>query len=340
MLLIKPSSLGDVVSALPLLCALRAAYPNAVLDWLVAPAFAAVVTGHDAVNDVIIFDRKGLKNWWRSPRVFRQLQALRRRLRDAKYDIVLDAQGLLRSGYFAWITRAPVRIGFADAREGAALAYTKRVPIRRHEALSVTRMLALLDPLHLPIPKAPQFRLPLQPDATAWAERNISAGGIIVVPGCRGAGKRWSTAGFSGVLAALYEHPAVIVGTPDERQIGDVVATGAKRAVLNLAGQTTLPQMIAALARASLVVSNDTGPLHVAAALGVPVIGLYGRTDPAAYGPFGQLDHTIRFAADQLPDQPADPHVVNAVIALARQLLESHQTISTAPSVAHQAVSS
>jgi lipopolysaccharide heptosyltransferase I len=298
-LIIKPSSLGDVATALPLLCDLRRAYPHATIDWLVAPPFAPLVQNHDALNNVILFDRKQLAPWWRSPAAFKKFRALNRRLKSARYDCVIDAQGLLRSGYFSRITSAKIRIGFADAREGGSLFYTHKVPIRRREAMAVVRMRALLDPLGIPHDHPPDYRVPLNPLAQEKAAALIPENAIGFIPGSRGAGKRWPAEGFAALIAQLAEsHPIVLFGSPDEKSLCDQIlaqsgATGHAR--INLAGKTSIAEMTACLARCQLIIGNDTGPLHVAVALGKTVIGLYGKTNPQSVGPYGQLDNVVRF---------------------------------------------
>lgn len=311
-LIIKPSSLGDVATALPMLCDLRRALPDAVIDWLVAPSFAALVEGHDAVNEVIVFNRKELASWWRSPGAFRKFRDLNRRLRSGHYDCVIDAQGLLRSGFFSFVSGAAIRIGFADAREGGRFFYTHKVPVRRREAMAVVRMRALLDPLNIGHDRPPEYRVPIHPRAAAKAAAVIPDHAIGFIPGSRGEGKRWPAEGFATVIATLVKtRPVVLFGSPDERplceeikfhvarlksEISDSVAeTGP---VINLAGQTNVAEMTAGLARCRLVIGNDTGPLHVAVALGKTILGLYGKTDPASVGPYGQLENVIRFTPE------------------------------------------
>lgn len=296
-LIIKPSSLGDVATALPMLCDLRRAYPSAQIDWLVAPAFAALVHGHDALTNILLFDRKNLAAWWRSPAAFSRLRDLRRRLKSPRYDLVIDAQGLFRSGYFSKITGAPTRIGFADAREGGSLFYTHKIPIRRREALAVDRMRALLDPLNIPHDSTPQYRIPLQPAALEKMAALLPEGTIGFIPGSRGEGKRWPADAFAATIARL-PHPVALFGSPDEAPLCNQItaqAGSSSHPRLNLAGKTSIAEMTAALARCRLIVSNDTGPLHVAVALGKPILGLYGKTDPASVGPHGQLHNVLRF---------------------------------------------
>jgi len=133
-LIIKPSALGDVATTLPLLCDLRAALPEATIDWLIHPAYLPVIAGHDALHAAIVFDRKQLGAWWYQPTSTRRLTGLLKTLRDNRYDAVIDAQGLFRSGFLARMTGAKMRVGFAHARtSGAATCasanFSPRTPI-------------------------------------------------------------------------------------------------------------------------------------------------------------------------------------------------------------------
>lgn len=298
-LIIKPSSLGDVATTLPVLCDLRRALPQAQIDWLVHPAFAALLEGHDALHDIIPFDRQRLAAWWYKPAALSAFRALLRRLRQGRYDCVIDAQGLLRSGFFTWETGAARRIGFAHAREGAALFYTDKValPARGAKMVAVDRMRALLTPLQIDITAPAEFRLPIQPAAAQRAATLLPAGGryAAVIPGARWATKRWALAGFTEIarrLATLQLRP-VLLGAPDEQPLCAQLAYQVPT-VLNLAGETSMAEMIAVLARMELVIANDSGPLHVAVALGRRCVAIYGPTDPAFVGPYGQLAHVVR----------------------------------------------
>src|SRR5687768_4987338 len=129
-LIIKPSAIGDVVHGLPVLNLLRRRWPEAKVSWLVTPACAGILDGHPMLHEVIHFDRKAYAKVWRSWRTFKALRAFACGLRDRHFDLAIDLQGLLRSGWLAGKTRAPVRIGLSDAREGAGLFYTHRVDTR------------------------------------------------------------------------------------------------------------------------------------------------------------------------------------------------------------------
>ncbi len=297
-LIVKPSSLGDIATTLPLLCDLRALYPQAQIDWLIAPAFADLVRGHDALHELLFFDRGAAGPWWSLSGLGR-LWRLQHLLRRNRYDLVLDAQGLLRSGLMARWTGASVRIGFSWAREGAVHFYTHWAHLPPPPQLAVVRMRSLMGPLggsSRPV----EFRVPISPLALETVRGLLPAeGGRIaaVIPGARWNSKRWSEDGFGDIARRLADvgFGILLIGSKSEQNLCETIARSLGPAAVNLAGRTTLAQMIAALSLCDIVIGNDSGPLHVAVALGRPLVGLYGPTDPLDVGPWGQLDHVLLF---------------------------------------------
>ncbi|MGC8539438.1 MAG: lipopolysaccharide heptosyltransferase I [Phycisphaerae bacterium] len=297
-LIIKPSALGDVATTLPLLCDLKEMFPKSRIDWLIDPALADLVRGHDAVNELIYFDRRKIAGWFTHGTARSNLRALMRTLNDNRYDMVLDAQGLLRSAFLARASRAPVRIGFADAREGARFLYTHHSRVSRPSALAVVRMRSLATVIGSPNDRA-EFRMPIQPAALEKVAGLLpgSQSAAAVIPGARWDAKRWSEHGYSQIVRHLADFgmKVVVLGAPGEQALCQQVVDQAGVAAVNLAGRTTLAELIAAISLCRIVIGNDSGPLHVAAALGRPLVGLYGPTNPESVGPYGQMDHVLRF---------------------------------------------
>ncbi len=304
-LIIKPSSLGDVAATLPLLCDLRRLYPHSKIDWLIRPAFADLINGHDALNELILFHQGDLARWW-SGRGVGAAASLRHKLRAKKYDMVFDAQGLLRSALIARLTGAPVRIGFTSAREGATLFYTHGVDMRRQDEVAVVRMRSLLTPIQKPDEHI-EFRVPTAPAAIEAVRQmfNTNRPAVAIIPGARWDAKRWSHDGFVDIGRRLLAAGVVpvVLGSPQERSLCQYVADGIGPAAVNLGGKTSLDQMIAALALCRIAIGNDSGPLHVAVALGKPVVALYGPTNEKSVGPWNQPHHVLRF--DDLGDYRA-----------------------------------
>jgi heptosyltransferase I len=298
LLIIKPSSLGDVATALPLLCDLKKCFPKAQIDWMIDPALTDLIKGHDAIGEVIPFDRRQIAGWWINPRAMQALCQLIGMLRRNRYDAVIDAQGLLRSALLAWLSSAPMRIGVADAREGAPFFYTHRVNISREKESAVLRMRSLQTPIGS-IEGPAEFRMPVNTKALAAVKQMIATEKSLaaIIPGSRWPAKCWSENGFIQIgRNLLMENMGVmILGSAQERELCEQVRSQIGAEAINLAGQTSLSEMIAAISLAKIVIGNDSGPLHVAAALGRPLVGLYGPTDPASVGPYGQMDHVLHF---------------------------------------------
>src|SRR6266852_2681937 len=273
--LIKLSSLGDVVHALPVAATLRARVPDAHLTWIVERREADVLRDHPALDALVAVDTRR----WRRARGLRDLAdvvgAVRqtsRRLRASAFDVALDLQGLLKSGVLAAATRAPLRIGFAARRCREplnALFTNRRVEPPANARHVVDQHLALLGPLSVTEPVR-EFRLPSDPDAEARADAFLAAYGFT--PGER-------LGEDTGALVL------VVWGPGEEAAARHVAPGGGNRALC--APPTNLYELVAFLRRASVLVAADTGPLHLAAALGTPCVGLYGPTSAVRNGPYG-----------------------------------------------------
>lgn len=305
--LVKLSSLGDVVHALPVAATLRARLPGAHLAWIVERREAAVLAGHPALDEIIAVDTRQ----WRRARApgeiaaaVRAVRALAGRLRAAAFDVAVDLQGLLKSGVLAALTRAPLRVGFAAGRcrERASACFTNRRVTPPPEARHVVdQYLALLAPLGVAEPVR-EFRLPADPETEAAIGDFFAAAGlkprdgvVALNPGAGRADKRWPVPRFAelaGQLAAAGRQVVVVWG-PGEEGAARAIVAGARSPRVVLAPPTDLRALIAALRRASVLVAADTGPLHIAAALGTPCVGLYGPTSAERNGPYGEGHRTL-----------------------------------------------
>jgi lipopolysaccharide heptosyltransferase I len=322
-LLIKLSAMGDVVQTLPVLNKLRRRYPKAQIDWLVTPANAELLQHNPAVTGVVEFVRDEWSTPWKlTPFVSAaRLVAL---LRAAQYDLVLDLQGQLRSAIFAFASGAPVRIGFdkprADiwkasprkitdearkhawqgAREGSWLAYTHYIPLATLDVNPVDRYLGVGPMLGLDT-DAPDFSFPIPPEATTRIDALLDYYGlgqtrlVAMAPGTNWETKQWRSEAFAEVARHLIQKGCAVtlIGSDRERAICDEVARLAPGAV-NLAGETTLSELAALIRRASVCVTNDSGPMHLAVALGRPVVSIFGPTDPVWAGPYRQNGAVLR----------------------------------------------
>ena len=309
-LLIRPSALGDVARSVPVLVSLRSAYPEAKISWLLQDGFEDVVRTHPALSAIVPFPRKQLARWW-TPRGLRDSFAFLNSLRG-KFDLVVDAQGLFRSGLFAWSTRAPRRIGFRDAKECAAIFYNERI---RNEATesnrhAVQRMLSLLEGASIPTVR--DSRLYTPPDAQErWSDfarrEGISGRTALLATTSRWASKDWPRSHWRSLAEALlargYER-ILFTGTASERaQVAAAMPEGrARLSSIDLAGRTDLGMTMAAIQSSALVISNDSAALHIAAGLQRPLLSLFGPTDPRESAPFQRQASVVqsRLAAEFL----------------------------------------
>ncbi len=288
-LIIKPSALGDIVLALPALHALRAHFGQAHIAWLVRPEFASLLQGHPELDEVILFDRKNLH----TPK---QILALVRTLRAHRFDLIFDFQGLFRSAFFASVSGSRQRYGMAGARECAPWFYTHRIKPDTDNHHIVDLYLKMVQ--HAGASPAPgQFVLP---DTEADAQTMLDLFGqkaidparyAVFIPGSAHDSKCWPHDRFARLADKLsHDHslPVVAVGTQSEANAIDQIAQATATPITNLAGQTNLKTLCALLRHAKLVVSNDTGPGHIASALGVPLVMLFSWSNPARIYPYGR----------------------------------------------------
>jgi heptosyltransferase-1 len=289
--IIKPSALGDIVNSLPVLTALRARFPRAYIAWVVNRGYEPLLQGHPDLDATLPFDRGAARG-----SVFRAAKLYRRffgAIRRERFDLVIDLQGLLRSGLIAAASGARRRVGLSTAREGAAWFYTDVVPVADFNAIhAVDRYWLVAQALDAGTePK--QFRLPLSESACRHAEdalRNYPRPWIFLGVGSRWLTKRWPPEHFAELVRRGQNEAggtAIFVGSPDEASLAAQTAGRVKGQVLDLTGRTSLPQLTALLARADVMISNDSGPLHLAVALGRPVVAPYTCTKVLLNGPYG-----------------------------------------------------
>ncbi len=285
-LLIKPSSLGDIVHAMPTLAALRERFPQAEVTWLVKRQWAALVDVIQGVDHVCAVE-PGLAGWLgRVPD-----------LRAARFDLVVDLQGLFRSGAMAWLTGCGRRVGFANAREGSPYCYTRPVAVPGGAMHAVDRYLLVAEALGAARPAAPRFDFTDRPIDREALESLLAAAGlagssrwIAMNVSARWETKRWPPQQFAEAADRLAEAegvPVVLIGGPAERPETQAVIALMRTKAVDLTGQTPVGLLPGLLRRAAVLVTNDSGPMHIAAAVGTPVVALFGPTDPVKTGPYG-----------------------------------------------------
>jgi heptosyltransferase I len=299
-LLIKPSAVGDIVHTLPVLVRLRERYPDARIDWLVTPENADLVRHHPALSNVVLFDRRRYARFGREWFATKGMVNLLRTLRTSRYELVVDLHGQLRSALFTLATGAPVRVGFERTREGAWLIYSHPIPLLKPSVHAVDRYLWLGHVLGFAA-GVPDFRIYLPAAVEERLEGLLSRHNLtgrplaVVVPGTVWQTKHWRVEGFAGVARHLLRRDfnVVLAGAPKDRaRCGEVAALCP--AVCDLSGQTSLAEMIALVRRAAICVTNDSGSMHLAVALGRPVVSVFGPTSPVLTGPYGHSEAVVQ----------------------------------------------
>lgn len=294
-LIIRPSALGDVCRSVGLAAALRTHKPHAEIHWLVNAPFAPVLEAHPAIDRVIPFDRKALG--YASRRLsLAPILGFLRSLRAARYNIVIDAQGLARSGLFAFATGAPLRIGHADARELGWLGLSRRVKPTPNQH-TVDRMMSLLAPLGIE-ETSPDLRLFTREEDRDWlaALPELQEPYLVFAPTSLWPGKRWPIERFTALARSLVSEGRriAVVGAPGEREQCAALLALADEGlpVIDLVGKTSVGQLLAVIERAELVLANDSASLHMAVGLGRPIVALFGPTRTNLVGPY-RLDKSV-----------------------------------------------
>lgn len=296
-LLVKLSSIGDVVHALPVASALKRAHPGLRLTWAVEDWTAPLVTGHPAIDNVVAFPsfapRAMTRSGWRD-----ELGAALRALRAELFDVAIDLQGLARSAGLSRAARAGLRIARAGQREGAHVV-SFGVPIAgaQHAVEEYLAVAAYLGAATRPVTFGLQpARRALSTVMHAIAGAGARADGTLIVinPSAAQRAKHWPVARWCSVIDALSDAGLVVlIGGAANRQAHAKVVEQCRSDPVDLTGRTTLEEVVALLKHATLHVAPDTGTLHIAAALGTPVVGVYGPTSPARVGPWGQPDAVV-----------------------------------------------
>ncbi|MDX9979610.1 MAG: lipopolysaccharide heptosyltransferase II [Lentisphaeria bacterium] len=294
-LVVKPSSLGDILHTFPAVDLLRREYPDAGITWLVNDNFAGLIDLLPGVDEVILFRRQR----WGRMRHWHECIPFVRDLRQRGFDLAIDFQGLLRSALLAWLSGAPARIGFHSARECGRMFYTEKVMVPANLNHAVDRNVFLVQSgLRLEgemrVPPLRQHHDFVKFARQLIQENRLDAGqGVLAVaPGARWASKRWPAESFAKVIDGVaQERPETAVwllGSEDERGLAEEVRAACRVAApANLAGKTNLGTLCEMLRASDALLTNDSGPMHLAAALGVPTVAIFGPTSAALTGPYG-----------------------------------------------------
>jgi len=304
-LIVKPSSLGDIFHSFAAVSLLHKAFPNAQFDWFVRPEFKeAIAYCPIKINRVIHFPhhRRGkVKSFL--PTFLKVVNDLRKE----KYDLIIDFQGLMRSAIFTSLSRSSQTIGFALPKESAArLAYSKKINIPKECVHAVDRNIALVEiitglkaPKQMPeLAQVDKFREQIE---IILKKYNISPEDKLmgIIPGARWESKCWPPDFFAktatNFLAKHPDYKVLIIGAPGDRIAAEkIISTASNDRIISIAGDTSIGEMIEAIRHCQFIFSNDSGPVHIAAALQKTVFALFGPTDPEKTGPYGDFHHIFQ----------------------------------------------
>jgi len=302
-LILKPSSLGDVIHALPVLRQIKRHRPEAQVYWWIESGLAPLLEGDQDLAGVVRFYRRR----WASPVNWGELIQSIRWMRAQRFDWVIDLQCLARSGAFAWLANGAFTVGLDEPREGARGLYdriARRASFHTHAVDWYQAVLPLLD-----VPTTPDFEwIPRRAEVASGVERRWPEDGrrwVLLQPGARWLTKRWPLDYYREVVQkAQVRWPDIrfaVMGGAEDRDLGRAIVGPGGGGVLDLTAALTLPEMVEWIRRCTLMITNDTGPMHVAAALGKPVIGLFGPTEPRRTGPYGQLHRVLQAQTPCIP---------------------------------------
>ncbi|MDA3834843.1 MAG: glycosyltransferase family 9 protein [Spirochaetales bacterium] len=296
-LIIKPSALGDIVHALPFLAAIKRTYPNCEVHWVVARGLHTFLEGHSLIHKLWIFEKK---RWGKLGNVLQtvlDLRCLWRDLHAERFDVSVDLSGLLRSGLLTVAAGAKRKCGFSDAGEGSSFFYNDTV-VGGEQIHALDRYLKLAT--HLGCASYP-VEYPLAPlgDPPALMAQ-LPERFAVFAPSAGKPANRWPAERF-GQLAKRLKIPVVVVASEAEKVVAEEAVKASGNSMISVAGQTSLKELTTLIGRAQFFVTNDTGPMHIAAAQGVPVVALFGPANPVRTGPYGAQHIILQEELDCIP---------------------------------------
>lgn len=298
-LILKPSSLGDVVQALPVLRHIKRHLPHSQIYWWIETGLAPLLEGDPDLAGVVPFNRRR----WARPGNWLELARSVRWMREQSFDWVIDLQCLARSGAFAWLANGKFTIGLDEPREGARGFYDVAVRRASFHTHAADWYLAVLPVLGVPAQNHFEW-MPPRPAVAAALRKKWNLVGqrwVVLQPGARWTNKRWPAAHFAELVRLQPDQRFLILGGVEDQPLGAQITTADPQRCLDLTGQLSLPEMVECIRGADLMISNDTGPMHVAAALGRPVVALFGPTEPRRTGPYGQLSNVLQHPLPCVP---------------------------------------
>jgi heptosyltransferase-1 len=298
-LVVKMSAIGDVIHALPVSYALKETFPDCHLTWVVENSCRDLVTHNPYIDEVIAFPKQNFRSL---QGLIHNLPPLKQQLTARCYDVALDLQGLFKSAVIVYLSQAKQTLGFCNMRELSSLV-SPPVCGPHQQGHIVERYLDVARALGCTVNEV-RFPLQIMADEATQARHIARHAGlvldkpyVVLAPGANWANKRWPPAYFAEVCSKLAELQVtpVLIGAAGDRLLAEAITTHRAVPLVDLTGRTSLMELAAIIQHCQAFVGGDTGPLHLAAALGRPVVGLYGPTDTNRNGPYGKRHfvHTI-----------------------------------------------
>jgi heptosyltransferase-1 len=333
-LIIKPSALGDIVHALPVLSSLRAAFPQAKLTWLVRKEFAPLLECSEGLDETLLFDRKGMGNWFYHPKGFKIFWDFAKQLRAGQFDLVLDLQGLCRSAIFSRMTGCRCRIGLKEARELAHLFYTQCVDRPADSVHILDTYFSVLKDIGVEA-CLPECKLTAPTAAQDSIRRKLETKQLMpkkylaLVPGAAHAYKCWPAEQFAKLADVFHQQhgwKAVVVGTRSDGVYAKTIQANAASPVIDLTGQTSIPELVTLFDQAGAVASNDTGPGHIALATETPAVVIFGNTNPLRLGPYQRPECIVAIDAEnrgaEIKDTKPAHRIQNVTVEMVSEKIE------------------
>lgn len=307
-LIVKTSAIGDVTHTLPCLNALRLRYPDSHITWLVEEAAADVIRGHHALDRVLVSRRK---QWLKQIRrgewlaTAREIREFIRQLREIEYDLIVDFQNLLKSSVFVGLARGRRKVGYGKGMEHSECSYiflNERIPAVDMDQHAVIRELKLLQAIGIDCPET-VFDFPISNGDRRQIDTLLAGLGftgdrplVAINPVATWPTKLWDNDKFARIADSLIQagNFVVFTGAETDRPILEDITGRMKERAISLAGQTSLKGLAALYEKAAVVISTDTGPMHIAASVSTPVVALFGPTAPWRTGPFGEGHQVLR----------------------------------------------
>lgn len=296
-LIIKPSAWGDIVHTLPFLAAVKKCYPESEIHWVVSKGLHKFLEGHPLIHKLWIMDKDGWKKLGRIRKTCSEINAFRKGLKNENFDISIDLSGLLRSGLVTWAAGAKYRLGFSDSDEGSPFFYSHKIA-GGDQIHAIDRYLLLAHHIGCDTSEI-TYPFPPLPDLGQLFD-TLPQQFCIMAPSAGKEANRWPAERF-GQLAAKLSIPTLVVASQADTDIAAETVAASNGKAINMAGKTGLKELVSLIAKADFFVCNDTGPMHIAAALGIPVFALFGPANPIRTGPYGKNSTIIREAMDCSP---------------------------------------